>query len=279
MKVSNVDIYRSEWLNVVFAGRNQAYGAYELRKHNASTTNRATLIAVSGFLLVMAVPTIINKINGTPTIVPNTIYVNTPVDISKIYKIIPPKTQKATATKTVSPPVNDMVKNIPPAVSREATEEPPTQAQLQHVESGPVTMTGTHSGEVTAIDAKPGPVAIQGTGNGTETNATEAEVVLAPEVAPEYPGGEAAFNRFLQKNIHYPQLARETGVQGKAYLQFVVERDGHLTDITIVRNPGAGTGEEAERVLKMSARWKPGQQNGKAVRVQYTVPVNFALGD
>ncbi len=277
MKVSNVDIYRSEWLNVVFANRNQAYGAYELRKHNAGTTNRAMLIAVSGFLLVMAVPTIVNKFSH-PVVKTDPVITYTKTEVDQhIYKILPPKTQNAPAVRAVSPPVNDVIRNLPPVVTNAAQEEPPTQAQLQHAESGAVTMTGTHTDAPPAVDATPGPVTTPGNGTGTETNVNGSELVLVAEVAPEYPGGEAAFNKFLQKNIHYPQLARETGIQGKAYLQFVVERDGHLTDITIVRNPGAGTGEEAERVLKTSPRWKPGMQNGKAVRVQYTVPVNFAL--
>jgi protein TonB len=172
-----------------------------------------------------------------------------------------------------------VVRDQPFVVTNDAKTDPPTQTVLQIADPGPATISGTHTGEPAPVGTLPGPGNIAGIASGAEADGNGNEVVAIAEFAPEYPGGEMAFNRFLQKNIRYPQMAKETGIQGKAYLQFVVERDGSLTDIKIVRNPGAGTGEEAERVLKMSPHWKPGIQNGKAVRFQYTVPVNFSLGD
>jgi len=279
MKLTKVDIYKPEWLNVVFADRNQAYGAYDLRKHNARNTNMALLIAISSFLVVMAVPTIIDKLRGiTPAmLVPATTTIV--VDNTKLYKVIPEKPVTSAAKQTAKP-INDVVKHLPPVVTAEAHNDPPTDAVLAKADPGPVTMTGTHTGEVAPIDAKVGTTNTAGTGNGPVTDAGDGNQVFeVAEVAPEYPGGEAAFSKFLQKNIHYPTIAKENGIQGRAYLQFIVERDGSLTDIKIVRNPGGGTGEEAERVLKMSPHWKPGVQNGNKVRVQFTVPVNFTMPD
>jgi len=279
MTGQNIDIFKPEWLNVVFADRNQAYGAYQLRKDNARTTNRALLIALSIFVLIMAVPVIISKISGAPAVEPVIHFDKIPVDLSQVYKIIPPKTEQHPARPAVSPPVNDMLKNPPLVATRDAVTQPPTQTQLQHADSGPVTMTGTHTDGPPAVDANPGKVSTTGTGSGTPSVDDGSAVLPVAEINPEYPGGEAAFSKFLQKNIRYPQIAKENGIQGRAYLQFIVERDGSLTDIKIVRNPGGGTGEEAARVLKMSPHWKPGMQNGNKVRVQYTIPVNFSLGD
>lgn len=279
MTGQNIDIFRPEWLNVVFANRNQAYGAYQLRKDNARTTNMALLIALSSFILLMAVPMIISKLRGH---IADPVIYHCPItiDLTKVYKIIPPKVEQQQAKPATAKPVNDVLKNLPPVVTREAVDQPPTQTQLQHADSGPVTMQGTHTGEPTAIDVKPGNTNTPGTGSGPATGEGNGnEVLPVAEYNPEYPGGEAAFTKFLQKNIRYPQIAKETGIQGRAYLQFIVERDGSLTDIRIVRNPGGGTGEEAERVLKLSPHWKPGRQNGINVRVQYTIPVNFTLGD
>ncbi|WP_448698425.1 energy transducer TonB [Mucilaginibacter sp. AW1-3] len=280
MTVHNIDIFRPEWLNVVFADRNQEYGAYQLRRDNARTTNMALLIALSSFVLLMAAPVIIGKVRGTQQIVTQpTIYDKHDID-NTVYKIIPPKAEQQQAKPAAAKPINNIIEDKPWVVTQDAKTEPPTDAQLKITDPGQVTMTGTHDGPP-AIDAIPGPIATTGSGTGAGPAAGEGnnEIFKAAEISPEYPGGEAAFGRFLQKNIRYPQIAKENGIQGRAYLQFIVERDGSLTDIKIVRNPGGGTGEEAERVLKMSPHWKPGRQNGTNVRVQFTVPVNFSLGD
>jgi TonB family protein len=99
------------------------------------------------------------------------------------------------------------------------------------------------------------------------------------DVPPEFPGGLEPFSQYVYKKIKYPPYERENNIQGKAYISFVVERDGSLTDFKIVSAPSKGLGEEALRIIKDSPKWKPGIQNGRPVRVQYTVPVNFVLGD
>jgi len=99
------------------------------------------------------------------------------------------------------------------------------------------------------------------------------------EVNPAFPGGEAAFGKFLHDHIRYPDKARENKVTGRVFISFVVEKDGSLTNFKTLRDPGSGLGEEAERVLVLSPKWSPGIQNGRLVRVQYTVPVNFSLAN
>jgi len=111
-----------------------------------------------------------------------------------------------------------------------------------------------------------------------EVEASPNAVYTAVEIQPEFPGGESGLTTFLQKNIRYPLLAKQNKIQGKVYIQFVVEKDGSITDIKVIREPGSGTGDEAVRVMKLSPKWSPGTQNGKPVRVQFTLPVNFALG-
>jgi TonB family protein len=102
-------------------------------------------------------------------------------------------------------------------------------------------------------------------------------IFTSVEVSPEFPGGMSKFYSYLQKNYRYPAMAREQGVSGKVIMQFVVERDGSLTDIKVLRDLGLGTGEEAVRLLKSMPKWKPGVQNGRAVRVAYTLPIALNL--
>ena len=99
------------------------------------------------------------------------------------------------------------------------------------------------------------------------------------EVTPEFPGGVKAFYNYLGKNIRYPDKARKEGVNGKVILQFIVEKSGKLSDVKVLKSLGSGLDEEAVRVLEASPNWKPGIQNGKPVRVQYTLPISFNLGN
>jgi len=96
---------------------------------------------------------------------------------------------------------------------------------------------------------------------------------------PLFPGGMEAFYHFLAKNMRYPAVARENGVQGKVILAFIVEIDGTLTDLHLTRGIGGGCDEEAMRVFKMSPPWVPGKKNGHPVRVAYSVPISFALSN
>jgi len=111
-----------------------------------------------------------------------------------------------------------------------------------------------------------------------EVEANANTVYTAVEIQPEFPGGEAGFAKFLQKTIRYPATAKQNRIQGKVYVQFVVEKDGSITDIKVIREPGSGTGDEAVRVMKLSPKWIPGKLNGQPVRVQFTLPIDFSLG-
>ena len=110
-----------------------------------------------------------------------------------------------------------------------------------------------------------------------EDDVVEQEIFKIVEEMPSFPGGEAKLMEFVGKNIKYPQIARETGIQGRVFVNFVVEPDGSVSNVTVLRGIGGGCDEEAMRVVKNMPKWKPGKQRGKAVRVQYMLPVNFRL--
>ena len=110
-----------------------------------------------------------------------------------------------------------------------------------------------------------------------EEEVVEAEIFTIVEEMPEFPGGMAKLADYLAKNIKYPQMARESGIQGRVFVNFVVEPDGHVSNVNVMRSLGGGCDEEAMRVVKSMPKWKPGKQRGKAVRVSYILPVNFKL--
>jgi protein TonB len=110
-----------------------------------------------------------------------------------------------------------------------------------------------------------------------EEEVVEQEVFTIVEEMPGYPGGDAKMYEYLGKNIKYPQIARESSIQGRVFVNFVVEPDGSVTNVKVLRGIGGGCDEEAMRVVKSMPKWKPGKQRGKAVRVSYTLPVVFKL--
>lgn len=100
---------------------------------------------------------------------------------------------------------------------------------------------------------------------------------LFPEIEPAFPGGEAARMKFLEQHVKYPRYAIEHGIEGKVIVSFVVEKDGSITSVELLRGKHASLDEEAMRVAKLMPNWKPGLQNGKAVRVKYRMPITFSL--
>ncbi|SDZ91373.1 outer membrane transport energization protein TonB [Porphyromonadaceae bacterium KH3R12] len=103
------------------------------------------------------------------------------------------------------------------------------------------------------------------------------EIFVVVEEQPEFPGGQAAMMKFLSDNIRYPVIAQENGIQGRVICNFVVERDGSITDVQVVRGQDPSLDREAIRVIQQMPRWKPGKQRGSPVRVRFTLPVVFRL--
>lgn len=123
----------------------------------------------------------------------------------------------------------------------------------------------------TAVEIKYVPVEVE------EEEPEEQQIFQVVEEMPEFPGGMAECLKFLAKNIKYPTIAQENGVQGRVIVQFVVNRDGSIVDPVVMRSVDPYLDKEALRVIQMMPKWKPGKQRGKAVRVKYTVPVTFKL--
>lgn len=136
----------------------------------------------------------------------------------------------------------------------------------------------TESIEITSEDTKEevviqAPVEIEE----KEEEDDEKTIFIIVETMPEFPGGQQALFKFLNENVKYPVIAQENNIQGRVIVQFVVERDGSVTDVQVVRSVDPSLDKEAKRVISSMPKWNPGKQRGKAVRVKYTVPVNFKL--
>ena len=122
-------------------------------------------------------------------------------------------------------------------------------------------------------------VATLATGSAFAQDTTSKTKEYSIEQAPIFPGGTSAFNKFITKNLKYPDVAKVLRLAGKVYVSFTIDGDGSVTDVKPVKCLGAGCESEAVRVIAMSPKWEPGFQNGKRVRVMYTVPINFNFTD
>jgi protein TonB len=271
--MGKLDIFNPAWLDVVFAGRNQAYGAYQLRKSNSNTTTRALLIGSAIFILAVSSPLIAKYIRGINPDdevkeVETEIILATPPPIDPNTPPPPPQVEPPK-------PKTSQVKFPPPVVvpkEQVRDEEPPTVEDLKVADPGQKTIEGDPTQEV-RIDEPVGEAPVGA--KVTEDNGVYN--VASVEVMPEYPGGISKFYTWVQKNYVYPPAAQEQGVSGRVTMSFVVEKDGSLTDIKVLKDAGLGTGEAAIRLLKKSTQWKPGIQNGRPVRVQYTLPISLNL--
>ena len=136
----------------------------------------------------------------------------------------------------------------------------------------------TETIEINTEDDKDVEVIIQAPVEVKEEEEDEEVVFVVVETMPEFPGGQQALFKYLSENVKYPVIAQENGIQGRVICQFVVNKDGKIVDVEVVRSGGdPSLDKEAIRVIKSMPPWKPGKQRGKAVRVKYTVPVNFRL--
>jgi len=255
-----LDLLKSQWLEIVFDGRNKLYGAYELRKTNGKTTLKSLIIGGIIFTFLVSIPVLANLIpdgSDDDTLDQKITTVKLPPKEKPKENLPPPPPP---------PPKVDQVKFVKPVVAKaeEVTEEPPKIEEIKDKKIGAETIKGDPDAEVTVE-----PV---GTGQVTEED-NNIYNSAGIEVKADFPGGVDKFRAFINKNYQVPE---EEGLKGKVFVTFVVEKDGSLSDIKVVRDIGFGTGKEAIRVIKScNIKWNPGEQNGKKVRMLFSLPITI----
>jgi periplasmic protein TonB len=250
------NIYDTEWLDLIFKGRNQSYGAYELRKHYARTLLRSmwiTAAILSAIFLVALSQSKKIEVSPTPSTQSTVI-----IDINK--EQTTERTHPQVATTHHKHNGGEPV--VIPAQSAGGPAVVPVATALNHGAEPAVNTTK--------------PVAAPGIA-GTSPVTVQVQPLDESDVMPEPNGGKTALNNFLKQNLQYPEAAAKNGISGRLWLSFVVEIDGTLSDIHVTQPAGFGFDEEAIRVLKLAPAWQPGMQNGRAVRVRYNLPVTFRI--
>lgn len=250
---------------LVFDGRNQSYGAYQIR----ANYNRTVTMVIFGLILSTGLAFGVRFVMGLKSA-----EVEKPVvlDIKDIDLTPPPidESEPPPPPPPPPPPVMETVKFVPPVIKDDAveTDPPPPQEALTETNVGTQTVEGSDDAVVVPTET---------VAAATETVKQEPFTVV--EEMPEFPGGQADLVKFLQNNINYPQVEKEAGISGKVYVKFVVQPDGNISDVTVLKgvNGGDGLSKEAVRVVKAMPKWKPGKQNGRTVPVYFNLPISFKL--
>lgn len=271
--MSKIHLENKEWCELVFENRNQAYGAYELRKNYSKNTSKAFLFTLLFLCLGGFAPLIAGFIGDITA--PETAFKS---DDRVILVDLPPKLEeeeiiipKTTTTAAPASTIRDTEFRIVPNNDPEA-ETPPSNDEISKGVAGAQSLEGNSDD----------PVDLTGLDNGTTIAVTESseEPVLFVSDMPEFIGGEEAMMDYISDNFVYPPTAREIAISGTVYINFVVEKDGSISQVSIA-NPnrilGYGCEEEAIRVIKSMPDWKPGKQNGVNRRVQFTIPIKLNL--
>lgn len=275
-----IDINKDEWVDMVFENRNQAYGAYEIRKTSSKRLLKAFLIASTLFVVGICTPFLIK------IVIPEKKKVDLTVRELSYIKLDQPKKEKVPdeivrAIQAPQPVIRSTIKFTAPVIKPddEVADDEELKSQQEVIGSkaavGTVTFKGASDivGEVATLSN------IEATTTTTTSKITEEpqEIFSIVEQMPDFPGGNDELFKFINSNIRYPVIALENGIQGRVICEFVVNFDGKVINAKVVRGIDPSLDAEALRVINSMPRWNPGKQRGKPVKVKYTLPVNFKL--
>lgn len=278
----DVDLSSKEWLDVVFEGKNQDFGAYEMRNNSTRRHNRAVLVLIIVVAIVAAlaffVNTVMQKAGERPEDVTEQALVEMPVEEAEEEQ---PEEENQRVEQEL-PEINkeDLLNTVKMAEiaivkDEEVVEEIKSQDDLKETDTAvgkvnedrgvdDIINAQEHKDVVVVEDVVAPPV-------------DDNKVFEAVEQDPQFPGGQTALLKYVSDHIKYPSTAQENGIQGKVIVQFVVTKTGSVGEVKVVRSKDPDLDKEAIRVVKSLPKFTPGKMNGNSVNVWYTLPITFRL--
>lgn len=279
----DVDLSSSEWIDLIFEGKNKDFGAYSLRRASAKRHNRAMLVIIIVLVIVALLGLLANTVMQQAEERPEDQIEQALIDYSTEEQEEPedeePEQQRVEEQQPEALPeeILNTVKATELAIVRdeEVQEEIKSQDDLKDTDTAVGTTDfdkGTddlnvvreHKEEIIVEEKKPEPV-------------DDNRVFDVVEQKPQFPGGEAALLKYVSEHIRYPAMAQENNIQGRVVVQFVVTKTGAVGEVKVVRGKDPDLDKEAVRVVKSLPKFVPGKMNGHAVNVWYTLPIQFKL--
>ena len=281
--MAKIDLYDPKWVDMVFAGKNKEYGAYQLRKGTSGRNIKALLILIIAAALVggfLAWKVIEQKQAEEQQAYMEAMELAKLQEQAKKEKKKPEPIKPKVEQKKEIPVARETQKFTAPVIKKdELVKEENQVKQMDQLDDKVAVGTENKEGvKDRTVEAVRNDIAVAAPPPPPAPKPEVANKVFdVVEEMPSFPGGQGALMAFLSSNIKYPVVAQENGVQGRVIVSFVVERDGSISDVKVARSVDPSLDREAQRVVKAMPKWKPGKQNGSAVRVKYTVPVVFRL--
>ena len=275
--MAKIDLIDNSWVDLVFEGKNHEYGAYQLRKSTGVRNAKALLVM---FAIGLAIAIIVAVKGVVENAMKSSVAMETDVELSKLAEKKEAKAERKDEPKNEKievERVKSSIKFTAPVIKKDSEVKPEEELKSQDELNKDKTAIGAF--DVKGNDEAGGTVlkAVEEIAQPEPKHEEENKVFDVVEQMPSYPGGMGALMSWLSQNIKYPTVAAENGISGRVIVQFVVERDGSITDVRVARGVDPYLDKEATRVVKMMPNWIPGKQNGSPVRVKYTVPVVFKL--
>lgn len=270
-------ILSSDLLDIVFDGRNKEYGAYELRKSYKKRLLTA-LLAMGGLSAFIFASAFISNQARKNKIVMQNIEDVTLTEV-KQKEAPPPPPPPPPPPKPPEPPKVEITKFTPPKIVKDEEvkedEKPPEIEKIEEAKIGTINQEGTKDIGIVAP-----PVESKSVVEVVAPKVVEEDydkVFTKVENPAEFPGGQSEWTRYLQKNLRYPDEAIDNGTQGVVRVQFIVDKEGNISEVTALNNPGDGLAEEAVRIIKRGPKWKPAEQNGRKVVYRHIQAITFRL--
>lgn len=278
--MAKIDLYDPKWVDMVFDGKNKSYGAFQLRKGTSSRNIKSLIILVIAAALVGGF--LAWKVIEQKQAEQQAAYMEA-MELSKLQKEAKKQEKKQVVKPKVEPkkeiPVaRQTQKFTAPVIKKdELVKEENQIKQMDKLDDKVAVGTENHEGTKDRnVEAVRNDIAVNTPPPAPKEEVTN-KVFDVVEVMPSFPGGQGALMSYLSSHTKYPVVAQENGVQGRVTVSFVVERDGSITDVHVVRSVDPSLDREAARVVSTMPNWQPGKQNGSAVRVKFNVPVQFKL--
>lgn len=278
--MAKIDLYDPKWVDMVFDGKNKSYGAFQLRKGTSGRNIKSLIILVIAAALVGGF--LAWKVIEQKQAEQQAAYMEA-MELSKLQKEAKKQEKKEVVKPKVEPkkeiPVaRQTQKFTAPVIKKdELVKEENQIKQMDKLDDKVAVGTENHEGTKDRnVEAVRNDIAVNTPPPAPKEEVTN-KVFDVVEVMPSFPGGQGALMSYLSSHTKYPVVAQENGVQGRVTVSFVVERDGSITDVHVVRSVDPSLDREAARVISSMPNWQPGKQNGSAVRVKFNVPVQFKL--
>lgn len=277
----DVDLSSREWTDIIFEGKNKDFGAYELRNQSVRRHNLAMLSVVVVIILALLISLFVSSIERAEETITGEaeqemVSVDTTQDEPEpedepedrfeepeVEEVLPEEVLNTVKVTEIAIVDDDQVSKEDEVKNQEELTQTETAFGASDFDKGTddVTVVREVKNEVVVEEKKPEP----------------EKIFTAVEESPKFPGGDAELYKWLSKNIRYPEMAAQNNIQGRVTVQFVVEKDGSVGEVKVIRGKDPDLDKEAVRVVKSLPKFIPGKMNGQSVRVWYTLPISFKL--